>query len=97
MAGLPPEPSREDPPRHDPPPRRSYFVHNPWRTRATGGFAGASMMLTITAVFYALGRLPLPLVGLSVLLAAGAFGFGLYARRRAERFDADLGNGPPGH
>ena len=55
------------------------------------------MMLTITAVFYALGRLPLPLVGLSVLLAAGAFGFGLYARRRAERFDADLGNGPPGH
>lgn len=97
MAGLPPEPSREDPPRQEPPPRRSYFVHNPWRTRATGGFAGASMMLTITAVFYALGRLPLPLVGLSVLLAAGAFGFGLYARRRAERFDADLGNGPPRH
>ena len=72
-------------------PQRSYYVRNPWRTRATGGFAGASMMLTITAVFYALGRLPLPLVGISVLLAVGAFGFGLYARRRAARFDAAIG------
>jgi len=72
-------------------PRRSYYVHNPWRSRATGAFAGASAMLTITAVFYALGRLPLPLVGISVLLAAAAFGFGLYARRRAARFDAEIG------
>jgi len=78
----------------EPPQRPSYYVHNPWRTRATGAFAGASMMLTITAVFYALGRLPLPLVGISVLLAFCAFGFGLYARRRAARFDAGLGNGP---
>ncbi|GAB3508099.1 hypothetical protein MNQ95_10880 [Pseudoxanthomonas daejeonensis] len=86
MADLPDQPL----------PRPSYYVNNPWRTRATGCFAGASMMLTITAIFYALGRLPLPLVGISVLLAMGAFGFGLYARRRAARFDADLGNGP-GH
>ena len=71
--------------------RRSYYVHNPWRGRATVAFAGASMMLTVTAIFYALGRLPLPLVGISVLLAAAAFGFGLYARRRAARFDADIG------
>ena len=80
-----------DPQQPDRGPRRSYYVHNPWRTRATGGFAGASMMLTVTAIFYALGRLPLPLVGISVLLAAGAFGFGLYARRRAARFDAEIG------
>ena len=72
-------------------PRRSFYVHNPWRSRATGSFAGASMMLTITAVFYALGRLPLPLVRISVLLAAAAFGFGLYGRRRAARFDAGIG------
>ena len=89
MADLSPGPSQEGSP-----PRHSYYVHNPWRTRATGGFAGASMMLTITAIFYALGRLPLPLVGISVLLASAAFGFGLYARRRAARFDADLGNSP---
>jgi hypothetical protein len=80
---------RADPPLRDP--RPSYYVHNPWRSRATGAFAGASSMLTITAVFYALGRLPLPLVGISVLLAAAAFGFGLYARRRAARFDAEVG------
>ena len=79
-----------DPQQPDRGPRLSYYVHNPWRTRATGGFAGASMMLTVTAIFYALGRLPLPLVGISVLLAAGAFGFGLYARRRAARFDFGL-------
>jgi hypothetical protein len=80
-----------DPQPPDREPRRSFYVHNPWRTRATGGFAGASMMLTVTAIFYAFGRLPLPLVGISVLLAAGAFGFGLYARRRAARFDAEIG------
>jgi len=71
-------------------PRPSYYIRNPWRNWGAAAFAGASSMLTFTTVFYALGRLPLVLVGISVLLAMVAFGFGMYARRRAARFDADL-------
>ena len=70
--------------------RPSFYINNPWRTYSAVAFAGSSMMLTVTTVFYALGRLPLALVGISVLLALGAFGFGLYARRRATRFDAEV-------
>lgn len=86
---VPGTPSGQEPDRQDgTAPRSSYYVRNPWRPWVSGAFAGASSILTATAVFYALGRLPLPLVGISVLLAAAAFAFGLYARRRAERFDA---------
>ena len=70
-------------------PRRSYYIRNPWRPWVSGAFAGGSVILTLTTLFYALGMLPLALVGISVLLAAGAFAFGLYARRRAARFDAE--------
>ncbi len=68
----------------------SYYVRNPWRNRATAGFASASSLLTFTALFYALGGLPMPLVVLCVLLALGAFGFGLHARRRAADHDAAM-------
>jgi len=51
--------------------------------------AGASTILTTTTLFYALGRLPLALVGISVGLAAAAAGLALYARHRAARFDAE--------
>ncbi|WP_028920697.1 hypothetical protein [Pseudoxanthomonas suwonensis] len=73
-------------------PRRSYYVRNPWRTWSSAAFGGASAMLTVTTVFYALGRLPLVLVGVSVVLAVAVFGFGLYARIRAARFDAQIGS-----
>ena len=79
MAG--PQPERAPP--------RSYVIRNPWRRWVSGAFAGASSMLTVTTLFYALGRLPLPLVGISVLLAAAVFASGFYARRRADRFDAE--------
>jgi hypothetical protein len=69
--------------------RHSYYVRNPWRPWASGAFAGASVMLTVTTLFYALGRLPLDLVAISVVLAAAVFAFGFYARRRADRFDAE--------
>lgn len=85
----PPAPAREE----GPAPRPSYYVRNPWRRWASGAFGGASAMLTMTTLFYALGRLPLVLVGVSVLLAVAVFGFGLYAHRRAARFDADAGIG----
>ena len=71
-------------------PRPSYYVRNPWRTVAAGAFAGASTILTVTAIFYALGRLPLGAVMISVVLAAISLGFGLFARRRAARIDAGL-------
>ncbi len=48
-------------------PRRSYYVRNPWRPWVAGGMAGASTILTTTTLFYALGRLPLALVGISDL------------------------------
>ena len=70
-------------------PQRSYYIRNPWRRWVSAAFAGASAMLTVTTVFYALGRLPLPLVGISVVLAAVVFALGLLARRRADRFDAE--------
>lgn len=70
-------------------PRRSYYVRNPWRPWVAGGMAGASTILTTTTLFYALGRLPLALVGISVGLAAAAVGLALYARHRAARFDAE--------
>ncbi|WP_372015438.1 hypothetical protein [Pseudoxanthomonas sp. 10H] len=69
--------------------RPSYVIRNPWRPWISGAFAGASMILTVTTLFYALGRLPLALVGISVALAAAVFAFGFYARRRADRFDAE--------
>ncbi|HET6396764.1 MAG TPA: hypothetical protein VFF91_07990 [Pseudoxanthomonas sp.] len=71
------------------PQRPSYYVRNPWRPWISGAFAGASSMLTVTTLFYALGRLPLALVAVSVALAAAVLGFGFYARRRAARFDAE--------
>lgn len=78
------------------PVRPSYYVHNPWRAWISAGFAGGSMILTVTTVFYALGRLPLALVIASMVLAALSLGFGLYARQRAARFDAQvLGGGIP--
>lgn len=73
----------------DPAPRSSYFRRNPWRPWISGAFAGASTVLSVTTLFYALGMLPLALVGISALLAAAAFAFGFYARRRADRFDAE--------
>ncbi|MBD9367470.1 hypothetical protein [Xanthomonas sp. XNM01] len=76
---------------HQAPPRGAgYYVRNPWRNRATAGFAAASSLLTFTALFYAFGALPLLLVVPCVLLAVAAFGFGLYARHRAARQDAAL-------
>ena len=85
------EPGRQEPAGQDgTAPRPSYYVRNPWRPRISGAFAGGSTILTVTTVFYALGRLPLPLVGISALLAAAVFAFGFYARRRAERFDAQI-------
>ncbi len=75
-------------------PRPSYYVRNPWRNVSAGAFAGASSMLTFTTVFYALGRLPLALVVISVALAGAVLGVGLYARRRAARHDAEAGIGP---
>ena len=78
-----------DPQQQDAGPRHSYYVRNPWRTWVSGAFAGASMILTVTTLFYALGRLPLGLVGISVVLAGAVFAFGFYARRRADRFDAE--------
>jgi formate/nitrite transporter FocA (FNT family) len=78
-------------PQQDREPRRSYYTRNPWRPWVAGAFAGASVMLTVTTLFYALGRLPLALVAISVLLAIVAFGFGLYARYRAACFDAGIG------
>ena len=85
------EPVRQEPAGQDgTAPRPSYYVRNPWRPRISGAFAGGSTILTVTTVFYALGRLPLPLVGISALLAAAVFAFGFYARRRAERFDAQI-------
>ncbi|KAF1686479.1 hypothetical protein B1992_07980 [Pseudoxanthomonas broegbernensis] len=89
------EPGPQDRPAQGPDagtaPRQSYYIRNPWRPWASGAFAGASSMLTFTTVFYALGRLPLVLVGISVLLAVAVFVFGLYAHRRAARFDAQIG------
>ena len=80
-------------PQHDAspgsPPGRTYYIRNPWRPWVSGSFAGASVMVTMTTLFYALGRLPLGLVVVSVLLAAAVFAFGFYARRRADRFDAE--------
>ena len=71
----------------------TYYVRNPWRGASSGAFAGASTVLTVTTLFYALGRLPLVLVGASLVLAALALGFGLYARRRAARIDAAIFGG----
>lgn len=85
MAGQTPEPDRNEAGAETP--RPSYYVRNPWRNVSAGAFAGASAMLTVTTLFYALGRLPLVLVGVSLVLAALAFGFGMYARRRAARID----------
>src|SRR5690606_40603263 len=79
MAGIPPEPRRD--PAGAETPRPSYYVRNPWRNVGAGAFAGASTVLSVTTLFYALGRLPLVLVGASLVVAALAFGFGLYARR----------------
>ena len=85
------EPGPEHPGRRDgQAPRPSYYVRNPWRNVAAGAFAGCSTILTVTAIFYALGRLPLGAVGVSVLLAVAVFGFGLFARHRAARIDAGL-------
>ena len=64
--------------------RRSYVIRNPWRPWISGAFAGASMILTLTTLFYALGRLPLALVGISVALAAAVFAFGFCARRGSD-------------
>ncbi len=89
MAGNLPGPQGRDPAGPQPP-RPSYYVRNPWRNLGAGAFAGASTMLTVTTLFYALGRLPLVLVGVSLVLAALAFGFGMYARRRAARIDAAI-------
>lgn len=88
MVGQVPDPKRD--PAGAQTPRPTYFVRNPWRGVAGGAFGGASAMLTVTTLFYALGRAPLLLVGISVLLAAAVFGFGLYARRRAARIDAGI-------
>ncbi|RRN80662.1 MULTISPECIES: hypothetical protein [Pseudoxanthomonas] len=88
MAGIPPEPRRD--PAGAEKPRPSYYVRNPWRNVGAGAFAGASTVLSVTTLFYALGRLPLVLVGASLVVAALAFGFGLYARRRAARVDAAI-------
>jgi len=77
------------------PARSSYYVRNPWRMVAPAAFGGASTVLTVTTVFYALGRLPLALVVLSLVLAAAALGLGLYARRRAARVDARAFDGLP--
>src|SRR5690606_41350406 len=74
-------------------PRPSYYVRNPWRNVSAGAFAGASTVLTVTTLFYALGRLPLVLVGAGVVLAALAFGFGMYARRRAAQVGAGIFGG----
>ena len=74
--------------------RPSYVVRNPWRLWSSGAFAGGSTILTVTTLFYALGRLPLALVLVSVVLAALSFGFGFYARRRADRFDAQFVSAP---
>ena len=71
-------------------PKPSYYVRNPWRPWISGAFAGGSTILTVTTVFYALGRLPLARVGISAMLAAAVFAFGFYARRRADRFDAGI-------
>ncbi|UWX04407.1 hypothetical protein H1235_04880 [Pseudoxanthomonas sp. NC8] len=76
-------------PQQDREQRRSYYIRNPWRPWVSGAFAGASVMLTVTTVFYALGRLPPVLVGISVVLAGAVTSFGFYARRRADRFDAE--------
>lgn len=90
MAGQASGAPGRDPGRQDgDAPGRSYYVRNPWRNVAPGMFAGGSTILTVTTLFYALGMLPLPLVGISLALAAAAFAFGFYARRRADRFDAD--------
>ncbi|ADV26654.1 hypothetical protein Psesu_0801 [Pseudoxanthomonas suwonensis 11-1] len=92
MAGNLPEQPRRDQAGADTP-RPSYYVRNPWRNVGAGAFAGASTVLTVTTLFYALGRIPLALVGLSLLVAALAFGFGMYARRRAARIDASIFGG----
>lgn len=89
---------RPDRPRHDeagaqPPRPSTYYVRNPWRGASSGAFAGASTVLTLTTLFYALGRLPLALVFAGMVLAALAFGFGMYARRRAARIDAAIFGG----
>ena len=76
-------------PERDRQPRSSYYIRNPWRPWVTGAFAGSSVMLTMTTLFYVLGRLPLGLVVASVVLAGAALAFGFYARRRADRFDAE--------
>jgi hypothetical protein len=68
--------------------RPTYLIRNPWRKWPTAAFAGGSSMLTVTTLFYALGRLPLGLVVVSVVLAGLVSGFGFYARRRADQYDA---------
>ncbi len=40
-------------------------------------------MITMTLLFFAMGRLPLPGVVVAVLLSMALIGFGLYAMRRA--------------
>lgn len=40
-------------------------------------------MITLTLLFFAMGRLPLPGVVVAVLLSVVLIGFGLYATRRA--------------
>jgi len=71
-------------------PRPSYYRRNPWRPFASGAFAGAASLLTVTTLFYAAGMLSLLAVGIAAVLAVALFGFGLHARRRAARFDADI-------
>ena len=71
------EPVRQEPAGQDgQAPKPSYYVRNPWRPWISGAFAGGSTILTVTTVFYALGRLPLALVGISAMLAAAVFAFG---------------------
>ncbi|MCR6686355.1 hypothetical protein [Pseudoxanthomonas sp.] len=95
MAGQHP-PGPDHPGRRDvQAPRPSYYVRNPWRSVAAGAFAGCSTILTVTAIFYALGRLPLGAVGISVVLAVVVFGFGLFARQRAARIERGMAR-PPG-
>lgn len=54
-----------------------------WQRYASGALAGGSVVITMTLLFFAMGRLPLPGVVVAVLLSMALIGFGLYAMRRA--------------
>lgn len=54
-----------------------------WRRYASGALAGGSVLITLTLLFFVMGRLPLSGVAVVVLLSLALIGFGLYATRRA--------------